>query len=224
MAETKSWQGYKEAFAFFSRLISYPPDKQLINEFQRLFSGSEAAENDMSAYPAYQSIAAYFEAKGDGPIDDLLQELSIDWTRLFRGVSPGYGPPPPYEGVYREADGVGVETIQAIERIYSKHGLVISDGRHDRSDYLGYELNFVEFLCEQIAKAIDTNDEEEAERYRNELDHFMADHLSTWVGDFCKQAVDQAKTPFYSAVLMMLNETISDADVAAELLSESQRG
>jgi TorA maturation chaperone TorD len=220
MIESKSWQEYGKAFEFLARIINYPPDTESIREFKEIFSEPDDSQVHSDAHPAYKTIAAYFNTKKDVVMDDLLQELSVDWTRIFRGVSPGYGPPPPYEGVYREKSGVGADLIQKIYKEYMKQGLVISGDRRDRPDYLGYELDFLKFLCEQAAKAAENNHKKEVENYRKEFNRFVSEHLSTWVGDFCTQAEEHVQTPFYSAVLMLLNDTISD--VAAIVISESK--
>ena len=219
MSEHKMWQEYSQAFAFLARIINYPPDIEMIEELQELSFESDVSQNDLDTHPAYQSITGYFEDKKEISMDELLRQLSVDWTRLFRGVSKGYGPPPPYEGIYREKDGLGLKIIQEVEQAYLKYGLVISGEQRDRPDYLGYELNFAKFLCEQIAQAIE-NDMPEEERYRLDFYDFVTEHLSAWVGDFCAIGEEHAKTPFYSAVLMLLNDTVSD--VAAGVISQSK--
>lgn len=220
MGEEKRWQEYGKAFEFFARIINYPPDTENIREFKEMFSEPADSQVLLDAHPAYKTIAAYFNTKKDVNKDELLQELSVDWTRIFRGISPGYGPPPPYEGIYREKDGFGSNPIHEINKAYINHGLVISGDRRDRPDYLGYELDFLKFLCEQAAEAAENNHKKEEENYRNEFNKFVSEHLSTWVGDFCTKAEEHAQTPFYSAVLMLLNDTISD--VAAVVISESK--
>lgn len=220
MGEDNRWEEFGKAFEFLARIVNYPPDKKNIHELQVLFSETSNTQNNFEIHPAYKTIAAYFTSKKDVVMDDLLQELSVDWTRIFRGISPGYGPPPPYEGVYRNNGGVGAELIQKINKEYMNQGLVISGNRRDRPDYLGYELDFLQFLCEQLAKAAENNQKKEEDNYRKVFINFVSEHLSTWVGNFCAKAEKHVQTSFYSAVLMLLNDTISD--VAAIVISESK--
>jgi TorA maturation chaperone TorD len=207
----QDWEEYARAFTFLADILNTPPNANITRKNKELFCGSDNPPMEINSHVGYQAIAAFFQNNMNVSIEKLVQDLAADWTRLFRGVSQRYGPPPPYEGVYRKKDEVGAEIILEVKRIYSEHGLSISDEGRDRFDYLGYELDFMKYLSEHVALAIERGQKKEEENYRDAFCRFMSQHLSTWVGDFCAQAAKYTQTPFYSGVLMLLEDTIANA-------------
>ena len=90
--------------------------------------------------------------------------LAVDWTRLFRGVQPGYGPPPPYEGLWRGCDPL--VALQAVARVYREQGVGPAGGSAgNRLDYLGLELDYLRYVCEQQALAYEQGEEVAIERW-----------------------------------------------------------
>jgi TorA maturation chaperone TorD len=207
----QDWEEYARAFTFLANILNIPPNVDIISKYKELVCGPNNPSIQLNSHIVFQSTATYFQENKSIPMEKLVQDLAVDWTRLFRGVSQRYGPPPPYEGVYRKKDEVGAEIILEVKRIYSEHGLSISDEGRDRFDYLGYELDFMKYLSEHVALAIERGQKKEEENYRDAFCRFMSQHLSTWVGDFCAQAAKYTQTPFYSGVLMLLEDTIANA-------------
>ena len=64
----------------------------------------------------------YIEKTRSDAIPDLAEKLGVDRTRLYRGVAPGYGPPPPYESVW-SSGGEGTAILQAVAGVYREAGL-----------------------------------------------------------------------------------------------------
>lgn len=213
------WEEIQQVFEFLAYVLNNSPDEDFIIRIKELILSTDTPSSTESLHPGRNRIADYFKEHHDTQIDELILELSVDWTRLFRGVSPGNGPPPPYEGVYRRDDGLGVKIVQQVNKEYFKYGLSISEQHRDRSDYLGYELDFLRHLSEQVIQVQEGGQIKESKKYQQDLCKFMREHLSTWVGDFCAQAAEYAQTGFYSGFLLLLQETV--ADVTANLCSMS---
>jgi TorA maturation chaperone TorD len=134
------------------------------------------------------------------------QELAVDWTRLFRGLRPGYGPPPPYEGVYLGGDGL--QAIQAVARFYHSHGLGPADGAGNRPDYIGLELDFLRHACEQQAGALEKGETGEAEKWQEVEESFLEEHTGKWIGAYCERAIAEARTDFYRGTLRLMGAMI----------------
>lgn len=210
MSENKLWEKYRQAFGFLAFSLNNCPNADIVRQLRDMFCGPKAAFSGENIHVANRIITDYWQERLDTPLEDVVQELATDWTRLFRGVSPGYGPLPPYGGVYCENDGIGTKTILKVNQEYLEQGLGISEEQNDRADYLGYELDFIKHLAERAATAQEQGRTEEEETYRNLICRFINEHVSTWVGDFCSQAASYVRTDYFKGFLMLLDDTVAE--------------
>lgn len=158
--------------------------------------------------PLLRQIAADSKAVQEFWLGQLDEEsasmaLRVDWTRLFRGLSPNYGPKPPYELVY-EPHSDEISGLLSLKQLYNNAGLDIAEDAHNRPDYLGFELEFAAYLLEHEGET----------ELGTTYSQFCEQHLS-WIRAFCNEAKPFAKTAFYSWHLEAL-EAFSD-DMAAAL-------
>jgi TorA maturation chaperone TorD len=139
------------------------------------------------------------------------QSLKVDWTRLFRGLSPGLGPMPPYETLFLAQDENEAERIQSIAHIYREHGLEYGNEFGNRPDYLGIECDFLRYLSEKEAEAWLEGDQEQAIGYNQTTSQFFSEHLGKWAQDFCGRAARAAQTGFYRGFLHLIQGIVKDA-------------
>ena len=128
----------------------------------------------------------------------------MDWTRLFRGVSPNYGPPPPYEAVYNQTHLALPELFRKILNSYHEGGVTVKKDVANRPDYIGVEFEYLQFLGEHEVEALEQGDQEEASRYRECAAQFLENHLGQWAGSFCDKAIPAAQTDFFLGVLHLI--------------------
>jgi TorA maturation chaperone TorD len=146
-------------------------------------------------------MAEYVETSRGKPDAVVEQELAVDWTRLFRGVSPQYGPPPPYEAAHVNLGKRDIENLQSLIQFYRESGAFIDDGYRDRPDYIGLEISFLSHMAEAEVKAWETGDLEQARLCQERAQRFMAEHLGLWAARFLKLALEHVETEFYKGFL-----------------------
>jgi TorA maturation chaperone TorD len=130
--------------------------------------------------------------------EEILTNLSRDWTRLFRGVVRD-GILPPYESLY-QAERLQKKTAQEINRLFSKMGVQVPEEWHQPSDYIGVELDFMRLLCEKEWRHRD-NGEPNALREAVEAEKsFLEDHLTLWVPIFCERMLKEAREEYYLGI------------------------
>ena len=125
-------------------------------------------------------------------------ELKQDWTKLFRGVSPEYGPTPPYEQLYTGEDLLAL--LKELAQSYTEAGF---DASGERQDYIGTELAFLSFLAAEAAKALRNGDEALAEEYAERFESFFTAHPGRWFPAFRKTAASHASTGFYKGAMAL---------------------
>jgi TorA maturation chaperone TorD len=202
-------------YSFLANLFNQRPDLGLVQRLREL--GPEGFSIDMGhgeisteVKRGLQGIASFIDNTQGWPEDKVEQELAVDWTRLFRGVSPGYGPPPPYEGVYSEGVGSPADVLQAIVQAYHKYSVDVDEKAANRPDYLGIELDFLRHLSESEARAWEEEDEQKALDYQAAQQEFLSNHLGKWAGKFCERALEEAKTEFYRGFLRLTRSVLKE--------------
>jgi TorA maturation chaperone TorD len=139
-----------------------------------------------------------YGSKKDRIDEEILTNLSKDWTRLFRGIDRN-GIVPPYESLYRK-ERLQRKPAQEINRLFSKMGIQVPEEWHQPSDYIGVELDFMGFLCEKESR-LRNDGEPNALREAVETEKsFLEDHIALWVPIFCKRMLEEAREDFYLGI------------------------
>lgn len=132
-------------------------------------------------------LDSFFKKIGENSWEERGEAVSVEFTRLFRGVKPHYSPPPPYESVYREESGrVFGELTVEVHHEYRRFGFDLANGfSGEPPDHISFELEFMHLLSIKEAEAWDKDDEDEALRFLQAEKEFMREHLMTWLPRFC---------------------------------------
>jgi TorA maturation chaperone TorD len=128
--------------------------------------------------------------------EEILKRISIDRTRLFRGISEKHSPPPPYESFYREQRLSG-QTSADVYRFYCRLGVTLPEGRAESPDYLGVEIDFMRLLCQGEEEAWLNNQPEKALKLLRASADFLNEHLLKWAPSFFEKMVEMADLDFY---------------------------
>ncbi|OGC94411.1 MAG: hypothetical protein A2W25_01895 [candidate division Zixibacteria bacterium RBG_16_53_22] len=125
----------------------------------------------------------FFREKSGNTWPELGEIVSVEFTRLFRGVKIGYSPPPPYESVYREETGrVFGEVTVAVWRKYRSFGFSpVKELKNEPPDHLGLEMEFMHRLCSLEADAWQEADVHKAHQVMDGEREFCREHLLTWL-------------------------------------------
>jgi TorA maturation chaperone TorD len=202
-------------FQFLANVMNRLPDASLIEDL-RLMAKNGFPEDlpkmglGPSVRQGFYEISLFLDNLPQQSDQEVETTLAVDWTCLFRGVRPGYGPPPPYEGIYINRDRIGVETIQAVNSWYQKYQVGLSDQIQNRPDYLGFEFDFLRFLFEHEAVAWQKGDYKHAVNYHQDAMLFATEHIAGWVPLFVAAALPHAETGFYKGFLRIVEAVAGD--------------
>jgi TorA maturation chaperone TorD len=205
--------GYAEnrsrLYCFLGNFYIKKPDKTFIKELKSKIRKIEKR----SAGDLRESLAIVEDSLQGSNMEELSIQLMIEFTRLFRGIKKGYGPPPPYESIYRgERRVIGQVTLDVMQ-MYQNANFVFSDAYYTGPlDYLGVELQFMAFLCQSEMDAWKNNKDDEAKKYLELEKKFLKLHLLQIVPKFSRNVVQQATEKFYIGVVK-LTERFTTMDV-----------
>ncbi len=167
----------------------------------------ESVDEDL-AYGA-SLMLNFIEGTRSNKTAQMVEKLGVDRTRLYRGVAPTYGPPPPYEMVWSKTfQDLGL--MQILAGTYRENGLEPSPEARDRWDYIGMELQFLVELALREAAAWEKDDGKAARSLLGKQHEFFSQHMEQWIPDFVQKALEFVETDFYKGHLLMLNGFIKD--------------
>jgi TorA maturation chaperone TorD len=133
------------------------------------------------------------------PENELLEDLAIEYTRLFLGPGKHVSP---HESVHHQRDDGqwgklwGASTAE-VKKFIETTGLGYSDDFKGMPDHITVELEFMQQLTLREEQAWKEEDADKAAAFRNVEKKFLEEHLICWIPSFCEQVIQEAELPFY---------------------------
>ena len=135
----------------------------------------------------------------NGPEETILEDLAIEYTRLFLGPDKHISP---HESIHHErGDGDwgtlwGKSTVE-IKSFIESSGLEYKSDYHGMPDHISVELEFMHEAVKREKQAWDEKDNDGASYCLNMEKHFIEEHLVKWVPVFCDKIAAEAELSFY---------------------------
>jgi putative dimethyl sulfoxide reductase chaperone len=196
-----------EAYWFIASLFARAPDAGTVRAMRRLAGAVGADEADLTA-----DLVATIATEDDA--GEVAGRLAVEHARLFGGLGEGYGPPPPYESLWREGVLMG-ESAVAVADAYREAGYTPS-GAWMPPDHLVEELEFLAALYQAEDRAYAASRDADAAWSRRTRERFVGEHLGAWVPDYCRDLGKAAREPFYRALASLTASVLEKADEPAE--------
>jgi TorA maturation chaperone TorD len=133
------------------------------------------------------------------PADELIEDLSVEYTRLFLGPGKHI---PPHESVHHERDDGdwgtlwGASTVE-VKKFIETAGLQYKDDFTDMPDHISVEFEFMQKVIERERAAWEEGDGDGALYCLKMEKMFIDDHLHRWVPRVCGKVTEDAQMSFY---------------------------
>lgn len=205
-------------YAFLEMHFTTLPDEDFIRQMRSsdLVDAFSALTTDPEIHPelaeGWKKMLSFLEGTQNTPADELSQTLGVDRTRLYRGVSASFGPPPPYEALWI-GEGRGAENVLgALMTTYREVGLTPGQKLNERADYIGIEIDYLRHMALQEAAAWEGMDIGAAlDVVRKE--RLFIESAKEWISSFIDRAMEFAQTDFYRGHMQMLRGFLGDETV-----------
>ena len=127
------------------------------------------------------------------PDEELLDDLAVEYTRLF--IGPGRHVPPS-EGAQREGALWGKATSR-VASFVENCGFGYLPQFSDLPDHISVELEFMQEITKREAKAWEQEDRAAARHWLRIERKFIGEHLARWAPLFCEKVAQEAECYFY---------------------------
>jgi len=167
-------------------------------------------------------IKSFLDFNKNADEKEVLEKLAIDFTKLTRGIKKGYGPPPPYESVWRMGEDVIMgEITQEVIEFYLKSGIGM-DLEGEIPDHIGIELKFMSLLCYKEKQHWDNGKYKEALKCLNLEKDFLEKHILNWAPFYLEEMEKEAETNFYKGLAIFTRDFLTiDKKIINEILNFS---
>jgi TorA maturation chaperone TorD len=230
-AESEQVAARERGYGFLAWLFLAAPDIPFLERMLDADVGSYVASLAAGggAHPmiitGLEEMRGWLAAQAHLPLEQVRQELAVQETWLFKGIAPGYGPPPPYEAVYRRSGaGVDAATLLSLRSFYREAEADLPPNSRERLDHLGLELDFMRFLCGEESRLWCSNDAGEAVRYRRMQRRFLAEHLTPWVPGYCQRLLGEPCAPFFHGLARALSGFLAEDAMLLDRWAEEEGG
>ncbi|OLQ75418.1 hypothetical protein BIT28_22525 [Photobacterium proteolyticum] len=182
-------------YRLFAGLINQPMSAAT---WQQLIQWAKQTGESGFLSPVQQWIIEHEKLSNDG-----LMSMAVDFTCLFTGISQEFGPPPPYEHLYRENIEPS-DCRSAVIQCYNNYDFKPLDPYNNVSDHIVAELQYMSFLASQQLQPTDIFLELNDTLILRQQS-FLQHHLLSWVHSWCNHVESQNnKLKFYSHVISAL--------------------
>jgi TorA maturation chaperone TorD len=214
----------RDLYSLLSTAYIQLPEKKILElkwepAFELLRYPQKAEEEALSQIRNGLNLVKSCDLKKSRNDEEILENISKDWTRLFRGVVRD-GILPPYESLYRP-ERLQKKPAQEINRLFSEMGIQVPEEWHQPSDYIGVELDFMRLLCAREEHEREKKDTDALHQVLKLECSFLQEHLALWVPLFCEKMFQQANEDYYRGVARLTTGLVGyDKNYVRTLLSD----
>lgn len=134
---------------------------------------------------------------GDAFAADRLEDLLVDYTRLFLG--PVDAPAKPYGCVWLGSGSTLMQdSTMAVLALYEEAGFGLTEDFRDLPDHVAAELEFLYLLLHR-----ENGDPPGADEARRLKARFLDEHLGRWADPFTEAVETHARTRFYRELAVL---------------------
>lgn len=141
------------------------------------------------------------------PAAQLVEDLAVEYTRLFIGPGPHV---PPYAAIHLGGEGASLwgPSTQWVKRFIESVGFEYEADYRDLPDHIGVELEFMREITAREARALSKGDLEQTGALRDIEREFMGKHLALWTPAFCDKVMAMAELPFFAGAAKLTKDFI----------------
>ncbi|ADD68864.1 hypothetical protein Dacet_2101 [Denitrovibrio acetiphilus DSM 12809] len=194
--ETAAAENDAEIFSLLASFYNMNPELETVVAMRGL---TPELVNETEVAEALGKIKSFAEKFNEKDEDDILA-VKRDWTKLFRGIAPDYGPKAPYEELYLKKRDVAGH-LKKLTEIYLEAGYTTYAEHLNRQDYIGIQLDFIGTLGLLRMDALEKGDDELYVKLTDTSENFLNEHIKVWFESFYRRAQEHIQTDYFRGVL-----------------------
>ena len=174
-----------------------------------VFSDAPLGEAQPDVQAGLKLLQAWTESVRGGLSDAALDDIRVDYTRLM--IGPERVLAPPWESVYFSDERlIFSERTSQVRGWYEHFGVAVEKRQQEPDDHIGLELAFITHLARAALMALERSDAAVFENLIAAQREFLAQHLLTWVGDWCGLVSMHTHTDYYRGIGLLVSGVLTE--------------
>jgi TorA maturation chaperone TorD len=179
-ASNEQYKDISLLYRFLAQSLKFPEHSWFTDDFKTMFF---SMLDQLEANTESEDLRVFF-----AQTDDFIEDLQIEYTRLFINGVP-HVVAPPYGSVYLDKSLQGLHASKTLT-YYREKGCAMAEGS-DLPDHIVHELEFLSHLAEDG----DLAGEKE----------FLQNYFLAWFPAFRNRVLSEAHHPYYRLVITMID-------------------
>lgn len=203
-----TWKTYAQAFAFAGNTLLKPMTQTSAVGLEAAFWRAFPDFGSSSVRLAADECAAFAESLAELDSERAIEQVSVEYTRLF--VGPPKPAAPPWETMYRSDNvtvGFGDPTFE-MRRLLREAGLQLSNENNQYEDHMGIELLYISVQCERLSCGLATGQEEMTNELAARIRLFAAEHPASWIDLLIERVGEAFPEGYFVHVLRLGREML----------------
>jgi len=152
------------------------------------------------------------------PEEELLEDLAMEYTRLFLGPGKHISP---HESIHHQRDDGKWGQLWGLSTADVKNFIQTAGFQHQPNfkglpDHISVEFEFMGQVAWREAQALKEEDKDGVRYCRDIQKQFIRNHLIRWIPAFCKLIIEEAELSFYRAMAELTRNFIEYENDAIE--------
>jgi TorA maturation chaperone TorD len=179
-ASNEQYKDISLLYRFLAQSLKFPEHSWFTDDYKTMFF---SMLDQLEANTESEDLRVFF-----AQTDDFIEDLQIEYTRLFINGVP-HVVAPPYGSVYLDKSLQGLHASKTLT-YYREKGCAMAEGS-DLPDHIVHELEFLSHLAEDG----DLAGEKE----------FLQNYFLAWFPAFRNRVLSEAHHPYYRLVITMID-------------------
>jgi TorA maturation chaperone TorD len=189
-------QGRASSYSFLSAAYRQEVTTEFLQALVTELAGGVSKEAESEGY---RLLAGYALKIHKADLEKARVDLGAEYIALMLGASARAISP--YESVYTSPEHLIMqEARDEVLAEYLQEGLTRTDEFRLPEDHIAIELEFMSYLCQQAADAVEAEDIDTAVASLQKQRRFLRKHLLRWIPRFCDDLAGATTSDFYRGV------------------------
>lgn len=191
-------------FAALGILLYEEPAAERLEAFLEagFYTDQPFAQDEQAIAQGTEMLAAWAAAAQEKGLQEMVDQLSVEWLKLFVGVGDPLAAP--WASYYLERDAIlfGKWTLE-VRSWYARYNLVLEKKNNEPDDHLGLMLQFFSMLISRECEAGKDGNEEGAEKYAVEQEEFLLRFIHPWIALWLGKVSSAQVSGYYKGLALL---------------------
>ncbi len=191
-------------FAALGILLYEEPTAERVGSFLEagFYTEQPFAQDEKNIAEGSKLLTMWADGVQEETLQDTVDQLDVEWLKLFVGVGDPLAAPWASYYLEREAILFSKWTLE-VRRWYARYDLALERKNNEPDDHLGLMLQFLSMLVSRECEALKADESEAATRYAGEQEEFIQRFIDPWIALWLHKVCGAEVSNYYKGLALI---------------------